>query len=150
VPPGAVSPFTTSARPTTQIAPQPAKVNWPILFRRALKLVNGNLGNIVAPGSTVATENPVYVHGHSSANAAGFGNPHVSTSIVGDAVVILSRAWNDDPTVRRMPSADGRAQPTRTCARALSPGKDRPFRGRPGWPRSGPAAGHSATRSNCN
>jgi len=42
-----------------------------IFFRRALKLVNGGLGNIVAPGFTVVSENPVYVQGDWNTGPAG-------------------------------------------------------------------------------
>jgi hypothetical protein len=100
LPPGAAgmpAPFNSAItiRPTTQIGPGAAKINRAYVFRRALKLVNGSLGNIVDPGLTIASENPVYVQGDWNANAAGFGNPHVATSIVGDAVTMLSNSWND-------------------------------------------------------
>jgi len=67
-----------------------------VLFRRALKLVNGSLGQIVAPGLTIVAENPVYIQGNWNANAAGFGNPHVATSVIADAVTLLTNSWNDD------------------------------------------------------
>ena len=40
-----------------------ARANRTLFFRRALKLVNGGLGNL-PPGLTVAAENPVYVQGN--------------------------------------------------------------------------------------
>src|SRR5262245_10808398 len=86
---------TLTVRPTTQIGAGQARVNRSFLFRRALKLMNGGLGNIVAPGLTIATENPIYLHGDWNANAAGFGDPHVATSIIADAVTLLSNNWND-------------------------------------------------------
>jgi hypothetical protein len=94
---GMPAPFNsaTTVRPTTQIGAGAAKVNRAYLFRRALKLVNGSLGNIVAPGLTIAAENPIYLQGDWNANAAGFGDPHVATSVVGDAVTMLSNNWND-------------------------------------------------------
>jgi hypothetical protein len=100
LPPGFIGmpvPFNSNmtVRPTTQIGGGPAKVNRAYLFRRALKLTNGSLGNIVTPGLTVAAENPIYVQGDWNANAAGFGDPHVATSVVGDAVTLLSNNWND-------------------------------------------------------
>jgi hypothetical protein len=100
LPPGAAgvpAPFNSSAtvRPTQQINAGQAKVNRAYLFRRALKLVNGSLGNIVEPGLTIATENPVYLQGDWNANPAGFGDPHVATSIIADAVTLLSNSWND-------------------------------------------------------
>ncbi len=74
----------------------PLRVNKPLFFRRALKLVNGTLGNIPNGGLTVASENPVYIQGDFNANAAlGFGNPHFGTSVIADAVTLLSNSWND-------------------------------------------------------
>jgi hypothetical protein len=72
-----------------------ARANRPVFFRRALKLTNGGLGDIVAPGLTVASENPVYVQGNWNASGAGFGDPHVATAVIADAVTLLSNNWND-------------------------------------------------------
>jgi hypothetical protein len=71
--------------------------NRAILFRRALKLINGGLGNIIAPGFTVVTENPVYVQGDWNTAQAGFLNNdgHVPTSVIADAVTLLSNEWID-------------------------------------------------------
>jgi len=89
------SPLDSGARPTTKLTNvMIAKVNPPRFFRRALKLTNGRLGNIVSPGLTVASENPVYVQGDYNANS-GFGNPHVACSIAADAVTLLSNNWSD-------------------------------------------------------
>ncbi len=68
--------------------------------RRALKMVNGALGNVPTKpdgtgGFTVAAENPVYLKGHYNADAAGYGDPHAATSIVADAVTVLSVSWQD-------------------------------------------------------
>jgi hypothetical protein len=97
LPPGAVAPFNAGARPWTLINTPGAMSNRAILFRRALKLVNGGLGNIVAPGFTVVTENPVYVQGDWNAGQAGFSNTdgHVATSVIADAVTLLSNEWTD-------------------------------------------------------
>jgi len=72
-----------------------ARANPAVLFRRALKLTNGSLGNIIAPGLTVASENPVYIQGNWNADNTGFGDPHVATSVLADAVTLLSNNWND-------------------------------------------------------
>jgi hypothetical protein len=72
-----------------------ARRNPLIFFRRALKLTNGVLGNIIAPGLTVTSENPVYIQGNWNANNAGFGNPHVATAVIADSVTLLSNNWND-------------------------------------------------------
>ena len=72
-----------------------ARANPAVFFRRALKLTNGGLGNIIAPGLTVAAENPVYVQGDWNANGTGFADPHVATAVIADAVTLLSNNWND-------------------------------------------------------
>ena len=97
LPPGAVAPYNAAARPWTAINVPGAMSNRPILFRHALKLINGGLGNIVAPGFTVVAENPVYVQGDWNTSQAGFSNTdgHVATSVIADAVTLLSNQWND-------------------------------------------------------
>lgn len=99
-PPGATAPLTTAARPTTLLGQAHAKVNRAILFRRALKVMNGAdlEGTLGVDGLTIATENPVYLQGDWNANSGGdgFDDPHVATSIVGDALVMLSNNWNDN------------------------------------------------------
>jgi hypothetical protein len=63
-------------------------------FRRALRLVNGALGNLPMPGFTVASENPVYVLGHYNASSAGWSSTGQShASIIADAVTLLSETW---------------------------------------------------------
>jgi hypothetical protein len=91
---GALAPLVAGSTLRTAVNPEIAQVNPPIFFRRALKLTNGRLGNIVPPGLAVVAENPVYVEGDYNANA-GFGNPHVAASIIADTVTVLSNAWND-------------------------------------------------------
>jgi hypothetical protein len=101
--PAFLAPLTSAATLTTGIAAatvgaanaHPVRANQPIFFRRALKLVNGALGNIPMPGLTIASENPVYVQGNWNASNAGFANPHASTSVIGDMVTLLSNNWND-------------------------------------------------------
>lgn len=79
-----------------------ARENVPLFFRRALKIVNGSTINLglcpdgVPCGLSVASENPVYVQGDFNAGAGGsFGGAHVATSVVADAVTLLSNNWND-------------------------------------------------------
>lgn len=83
-----------SATPETTVTADVAQRNPARFFRRALKIVNGRLGDIIAPGLTIASENPVYLQGDFNA-AGGFGNPHVSCSIAADAVTLLSNNWSD-------------------------------------------------------
>jgi hypothetical protein len=105
----AIGPFAGAVRPWSNIVfvnnPNPtpdepeemvARANRNVFFRRALKLVNGGLGQIIAPGMTVAAENPVYVQGDFNALANNtLANPHVATAIIADAVTMLSNTWND-------------------------------------------------------
>ena len=84
-----------------------ARTNRAVLFRRALKIVNGQAGNIPFPpgtlqGLTVAAENPVYVQGNYNADGSGFANhapgapdDHRSAAVIADAVTLLSNNWND-------------------------------------------------------
>src|SRR5207237_7647714 len=70
VAPGSTAPLNGGARPTTQLSALRAQINRPVLFRRALKLFNGSLGNIVAPGLAIFSENPVYIQGDWNASTA--------------------------------------------------------------------------------
>ena len=78
-----------------------ARVNRPVFFRRALKLVNGARGSLPAnglQGLTVVSEAPVYVQGDYNADAGGFGatgDGHVSAAVIADSVTLLSNAFND-------------------------------------------------------
>jgi len=73
------------------------------LFRRAVKIVNGNLLTMpTCPGSvscglSIATENPAYLQGDFNANSAGngFSDPSIAASLTADAVSMLSVSWND-------------------------------------------------------
>ncbi len=81
-----------------------ARENPSPFFRRAVKIVDGNLLTALGtcPGSVpcglaIATENPAYVFGDFNANSAGggFGDPNVAVSLNADAVTILSNGFND-------------------------------------------------------
>ena len=135
VPPGAAAPFDATARPTTNVRASRAQVNRALLFRRALKLTNGGLGNIVAPGLTFATENPVYVQGDWNANAAGFGNPHVATSIIADGVTLLSNNWSDMVSFSSPYTPANRPRSAQSYYRvAIIAGKNAPFPNPPAGP----------------
>jgi hypothetical protein len=71
-----------------------ARANRTPFFRRALKVVNGALGQL-PNGLTIASENPVYVQGNynSDGNFTTAGN--VPASVIADAVTLLSNNWND-------------------------------------------------------
>jgi hypothetical protein len=106
-----------------------ARRNPAIFFRRALKLTQGTLGNLVAPGLTIASENPVYIQGHWNANNAGFGDPHVATAVLADAVTLLSGNWNDwNSLVNPHVFSDSQRNATTTWFRvAIISGKGRAF-----------------------
>jgi Tfp pilus assembly protein PilX len=76
----------------------------PLFFvRRAVKIVDGSLLNAglcpgaVVCGLTIASENPTYIEGDFNSNSTGngFNDPHIATSVVADAVTLLSDNWND-------------------------------------------------------
>jgi hypothetical protein len=97
------SPLDSAARafstPAKNLMRSEAQTNRAIVFRRALKLINGSniVGNAVN-GLTVVSENPVYIQGDFNANAAndGFGGAHAATSVIADAVTLLSNSWTDN------------------------------------------------------
>ena len=99
VPAGAVAPLDGNAKLQTAVFAGEAQVNRALLFRRALKLIKGTniVGNNVN-GLTFVSENPVYIQGDWNANAAndGFTGAHAATSVIADAVTLLSNSWNDD------------------------------------------------------
>lgn len=93
-----------------RILTREARVNPPLFFRRAVKIVNaagapGNTG--VSPltilptgrGLTIVAENPVYVQGNYNTGTAGtFGSAqtdHRPSAIIADAITLLSNNWND-------------------------------------------------------
>jgi hypothetical protein len=93
---------------TTAVPVSEARVNPPVFFRRALKVVNGGYnGTLRLPangtqGLSIVAENPLYVQGNYNApNAAGTafgttpGTDHVSAAVIADAVTLLSNNFND-------------------------------------------------------
>ena len=93
-----------AVRPWSFMTPQQAITNRPFLFRRALKLVRGGLASLnTTQGLTVVAENPVYIQGDWNFDAASYAAAqagtaqaaHSETSVVADAVTLLSNAWTD-------------------------------------------------------
>jgi hypothetical protein len=88
------------------VNPQEARENPPLLFRRALKIVNGSTLNLgtscgtVVCGLTIAAENPVYIQGDYNApvDDGSWSGASVAAAVVGDAVTFLSNNWNDANT----------------------------------------------------
>ncbi len=118
---------------------QEARINPPMFFRRALKLVNGKdintpMSALPCPGGgvcglTIASENPVYVQGDYNANSAngGFNDPHVATSILADAVTLLSNSWNDVNSFATPYDPNGRSAKTTWYRTAVLAGKALPY-----------------------
>ncbi len=117
------------------------RTNRAILFRRALKLTNGSLGNLPMPGLTVASENAVYLQGdyNASVGAGGFGEPNAAASVVADAVTLLSNNWSDLSSLNSPHQPLGRVASTTWYRVALVGGKG------PAFPRPGNVSGDFGT-----
>lgn len=126
VAPGSSAPLTTAASPLTGLTQAQAQVNRQVIFRRALKLVNGGVGNIVAPGLTIVSENPVYLQGDWNASG-GFATAHVATAVIADAVTLLSNAWNDVRSFTSPYAPSGRPGQTTSYRVAIIAGKGPSF-----------------------
>ena len=138
------SPYDANARPWTQFTaassgnPGQARVNKQVLFRRALKLINGGINasvnDLPTSGLTVAAESPVYVQGNYNATSASANvNPNVPAAIVADAVTLLSNQWRDSDSFVEPNDPDGRAVTTSASYRmAIAAGKTLSFP-RPTW-----------------
>jgi hypothetical protein len=132
LPPGFSSPLDGTARPWTKIAVNIARVNKPLFFRRALKLMNGssiNLGgNVGAPpfGLAVVSENPLYIQGNYNFTVS-FTGAHVACSLIADAVTFLSNNWSDIASFTSPHNPNGRAATTTTYRAAIISGKGKSF-----------------------
>jgi hypothetical protein len=133
------APLDGAARPWTAVDPLIARINHPVFFRRALKLVNGanfNLGSSdgVPLGLAVASENPVYVQGNYNAPGT-FVGAHAASSLVADSVTLLSNSWDDRASFNyphSLASSGVPATPSRTASTtwyrmAIISGKGMPF-----------------------
>ena len=132
VPPGAVAPLDAAARPSTLLNRPQAQVNRAILFRHALKLTNGdNIRGEGISGLTIVTENPVYIQGDWNANpsgAGGFTGAHAATSIIADAVTLLTASWNDTVSFTSPYDVNGRMNGAQSWYRvAIIAGKGMAF-----------------------
>jgi hypothetical protein len=134
-------PFGAASTPLTTIAVAShplARVNRQVFFRRALKIVNagivGGVNSLPDTGLTVATDNGVYVHGNFNATSNDVqAEPNRPASILGDAVMILSNAWNDVVSFTQANNAAGRVATTTGYRFALIAGKAVPFPNPSGW-----------------
>ncbi|NLT65839.1 MAG: hypothetical protein GXX84_04475 [Acidobacteria bacterium] len=147
LPAGAETPLNGSAKPwfnrvsSQNVTREIARLNRPIFFRRALKLVNGatiDLGvdtDNIPLGLAIASENPVYVQGNYNAQDGFDHGTHVAASILADAVTFLSKNWDDRNSFNCPHSLDstcdggkpGRAATTTWYRMAIIAGKSLPF-----------------------
>jgi hypothetical protein len=110
------------------------------LFRRSVKIVNGNLINLplcpgaVTCGLTIATENPTYLQGDFNSNSAngGFADASVATSVASDAFTLLSNDWNDANSFNSPFNTNGRQSNTAWYRLGVLSGKEISFP-IPGW-----------------
>jgi hypothetical protein len=133
--PGAAVPLTNAARPTTTVDRGQALVNRAILFRRALKLVNGNTirANGVT-GLTVVAENPVYVQGDWNSPGGNFAGANAATAIIADAVTLLTNNWTDAESFLNPYTPAARPRPANSWYRmGIIAGKGMAFP----WPAAG-------------
>jgi hypothetical protein len=111
--PGGAVAYGTGAGPRTAIAAHPqARVNKQVLFRRALKLINGGINSGVnslpSSGLTITAENPVYVHGNYNATSSSVTGASVPAAVIGDAITILSNNWTDAKSLNSPNNMNGR------------------------------------------
>lgn len=131
-----VEPF-ISATPATAVAPLIARKNRAIFFRRALKLTNGETISLKSDsdgnpfGLTVVAENPIYIQGNYNADATRFysnyDGAHVATSVIGDAVTLLSNNWNDRNSFNGPHQSSNREAATTYYRTAVISGKNMSF-----------------------
>jgi hypothetical protein len=112
---------------------QDARENPPLVFRRALKLVNGSKFNAgicdtVQCGLSVTAENPVYVQGDYNAQPNGALNAtYVAAAVIADAVTLLSDNFNDVNSFAFPYTLGSRNAVTTTYRMAVIGGRGVPF-----------------------
>jgi Tfp pilus assembly protein PilX len=111
-----------------------ARVNQVTGPRHAIKVVNGSLGHVpLSPngtgGTTVASENPVYVQGNYNAStAAGFGAAgEAASAVIADAVTLLSINYTDLRSLQNPWQVAGRPAATSYYRLAIASGKNAMF-----------------------
>ena len=123
--------FDATSRPWTTISRAYAargRLARPVLFRRALKIINGGMNQLPASGFTVTSENPVYVQGNFNATAASVvAEPNVATAIIGDSVTLLSNAFTDAMTMEYPNDMANRVATDTGYRFAMVTGKSIPF-----------------------
>jgi hypothetical protein len=133
-----VNPYTGGGR-LANCYPQ-ARVNQVTGPRHAIRIVNGSLGHIpLTPastgGTTVASENPVYVQGNYNAStAAGFGaTGEAASAVIADAVTLLSVNYTDKVGLQNPWKAGNRNAGTSYYRLAIAGGKNPMFPAPTAW-----------------
>ena len=122
-----------------QPAPAAAGVNRQVLFRRALKIINGGMvggvNNLPAAGFTVAAENPVYVQGNFNATTTSVAaEPNVATSTHRRRGHAAVERTSSTRSTFRLPNDTTSRNATETGYRfAMITGKSVPFAKPGGW-----------------
>jgi Tfp pilus assembly protein PilX len=106
--------------------------------RHAIRPINGSLGHLpLKPdgtgGTTVASENPVYVQGNYNANAAGFGTAaggvnEAAAAVIADAVTLLSVNYTDLRSLQFPTALGNRPAATSFFRVAIAGGKNINFK----------------------
>lgn len=144
-----IAPLGPTATPRTTLSAGQAEKNPVIFFRRALRLMDGTLGNLPplnvancstpegsngSGGFTVAAENPVYLLGDYNAAPAGGssfsdipGACHVPSAVMGDAVTLLSNSWTDLESFTSPTNPGNRPASTTYYRTAVMGGTNVPF-----------------------
>jgi Tfp pilus assembly protein PilX len=112
----------------------PARKNWVSGARHVLKLVDGYLGQVPTPGFTVASENPVYIQGDfnskpgDTAFTTGVNMANESaSSVVADAVSLLSNNWSDSASFTTAQSSTANTAADTYYRLAIGAGKNMNF-----------------------
>lgn len=123
--------FDSVSRPWTSVArlySGRGRLARPVLFRRALKVINGGMvgavNNVPAAGFTVTSENPIYIQGNFNATTASVtAEPNVATAMIGDSITLLSNAFTDSITFLHPNHETNRNATTTSYRFAMTTGK---------------------------
>ena len=123
--------FDEASRPWTSVArlySGRGRLARPVLFRRALKIINGGMvgavNNVPAAGFTVTSENPIYIQGNFNATTASVtAEPNVATAMIGDSITLLSNVFTDSITFLHPNQETNRNATTTSYRFAMTTGK---------------------------
>lgn len=127
--------FTAAARPWTTIPLNYSgrgRLARPVLFRRALKIINGGIvgaaNNLPTSGIAIVAENPIYIQGNFNATSASVvAEPNVPAAVIGDSITLLSNSFNDARTFQYPNDASNRPATDTGYRFGMITGKAIPF-----------------------